>query len=290
MANPKPPFAPFTNNLATNPTSSATASLCLLALEIALLCYPSNSPKISQQSKNRLRTIRQAREAQALGLDPGLFVRLLASFRTEYQTHWSVWGPFARPPSRHFDGDDDEGGFVEDGKRRWESLVRFANEVVVGEWCVADAGLDAEAVKVVVQTVEMCRALGRGVHAVEWERVLGEVRRGWCGHWVQWASVDEGGRVEYGAWEGGSGPGLLDTTAKSLLVRLRLAPVALARFPRGPSSRSSDKLSLSPMMVGRMVLTRRTENGEEEMIERGVLAERLAGEYERVRSELRGGR
>ncbi|KAK7193448.1 hypothetical protein DPSP01_000011 [Paraphaeosphaeria sporulosa] len=266
-------------------TSSATTSLRLLALEIALLCYPYNSPKLSHHSKTRLRTIMQAREAQALGLDPDLFVRLLASCKAEYQAHWEVWRPVVRHPSRHFnkkDLGDDEG---DDKEKKRESLVRFANEVVVGEWCVADAGLDTSAIRVLVQTVETCRALGRGVNAAAWDVVLESVRRAWVEHWVEWASVDEEGRTEYGVLLE-SGGREEATYTKSRLVRLRLVPDVLVRFPHGPSS---NKLS-SSIMVGRMVLTRRTEDGEEEMVEGHALAERVAGEYERVRAEIRAGR
>lgn len=135
-------------------------------------------------------------------------------------------------------------------------MARFASEVVVLEWCVVDAGLERESIRTIVGTVEKCRGLGSGVDGAEWEELLREMRRVWCGHWVGWASVDEGGSMEYGGLDGGG---------------------------RGKLAGRKEEL-----MVGKIVVTERTGEGEDDLVSREVLAENVAVEYEKMRAEMRG--
>ncbi|KAF2447500.1 hypothetical protein P171DRAFT_509762, partial [Karstenula rhodostoma CBS 690.94] len=247
---PRKITAPMAHPLTNNLTNESTTSPHLLALEIAILSYPYSSPRLPTASKKRLFTILEQRRAQALGIDPDLFVRALQSARREWRAHWDVWSPLVTQPVFPADREgDDEETRAEKRRARRATLTRFAAEVVVLEWCVVDAGLEAEAVRTVVGTIEKCRGLGRGVHRGEFEEVLEETRRVWVGHWMGWASVDEGGSVEYGVLSG-SGAGEL--------------------------------------MVGRMVVTEKTGDAEEGLIEREVLADRVVVEYARVRAEVCG--
>ncbi|KAJ4353415.1 uncharacterized protein N0V89_005144 [Didymosphaeria variabile] len=245
---------PITKVITNKTTDEATKSVHMFALEIALLQYPIAHAKIDSNSKNRLMTIINVRRSQAMSQDPDLFTKVLDEKRSEWSVHWNTWSPWAVHPS--FPGSANEEEDKEIKRAKAAAITRFVTEIIILEFYCVNAGLGDEAIKAVIRTVDRCYFLAKSIDAAWHEDILRRKRKEWMSHWLEWASFDELGRLEYGPVHGTEG-GTEDTPAN--------------------------------LMFGKTVMLIRTDDGQDVLLDAELLAEHVRADYEGLRMAILGG-
>ncbi|KAL1607676.1 hypothetical protein SLS60_002611 [Paraconiothyrium brasiliense] len=251
--------APITNVMINKTTDKATRAIHMFALEIALLQYPLANTKIDQGSKNRLMTIIDFRRSQAIARDPALFAQVLAAKRSEWNAHWNQWSPWAVHPSYASSQDEEEERKIKRAKTN--AITRFATEVIVLEFHCVNDRLEDDAIRAVMKTIDRCQTLARGIDAVWYEGILATKREEWMSHWLEWASFDQQGRLEFGSVHGTEDGAENDTEST-------------------PAN----------LMVGNVVMLERKDDGKDEPVEAEDLAETVRAAFERLRVYLLLGR